>query len=324
MSTWLEKYRPASLDDYIGRRADIRVMERFIEGWMERTRMEGFLILSGVAGIGKTTFAHAVANDQGLTIMEVNASDSRRKADLEAIVGAAQLKSYDDDGRMLLLDEVDGVQRWEPIKPLLERPTLPIIMTCNDISKLPYDIKQMGTTFALQHPPKHQRRMLVDRICDGEGLEHESHVRDAIAEQCNSWRSVINTLQTTPVGQEPTIIVDAIAVPGQDEVRRILQGERLVKHSASTGKIMRWAAWNMADPHTIQMCLHLQETKKFTPGVGAISDTLIHTLRVKGQIDAPQWRARVKKKTSKPDPVKKVETKAKSKPKDTGFGGFFS
>jgi len=51
---------------------------------------------------------------------------------------------------------------------------------------------------------------------------------------------------------------------------------------------------------------------------------LIHTLRVQGPIDAPQWRARVKKKASKPDPVKKVESKAKSAPKDAGFGGFFS
>ena len=181
----------------------------------------------------------------------------------------------------------------------------------------------MGTSFVLQHPPEHQRKQLVDRICDGEGLEHSDLVKNMIAKQCTSWRSVINTMQTTPVGEEPVIITDRLAIKGADEVRRILRGEDIINPKCSTGQIMRWGAWNMADPLTIQMSLHLQETKKFTAGVGKISDTLIRTLRVNGQIDAPEWRPRApKKEKKKPEIVKTVDNSPKHN-HDTGFGGFF-
>ncbi len=323
MTTWLEKYRPVTLDDYIGQRSRIRVMESFIDGWITGERREGFLLLTGPAGVGKTTFAHAVVNDLGITIMEVNASDSRRKADLENVVGISQLQSYDNDGRLLLLDEADGIQRWDPLKALLTTPPLPIVITANDASKIPYDIRQMATEFILSHPPEHQRRNLVDRICDGEDLKHSDSVKDAIARQCGSWRSVINTLLTTPVGENPVIIEENETGKVGNEVRRILHGEKIHKPKVSTGQIMRWGNWNMADPDTIQTSLHFQEVKKFAGGVGKIVDTLIHTLRVKGQIDAPEWRARPKKeKVKMPEKVKTVAVTPKKQ--DNGFGGFFS
>lgn len=323
MSTWLEKYRPVTLDDYIGQRSRIRVMESFIDGWITGSRREGFLLLTGPAGTGKTTFAHAVVNDLGLTIMEINASDSRKKADLDQVVGISQLHSYDNDGRLLLLDEADGIQRWAPLKELLSSPPLPIVITANDPSKIPYDIRQMATEFILSHPPEHQRRMLVDRICEGEDLEHSESVKTIIARDCGSWRSVINTLLTTPVGENPVIEQEGLPVYG-NEVRRILQGEKIHKPKVSTGQIMRWGNWNMADPTTIQTALHFQEAKKTAGGVGKITDTLIHTLRVKGQIDAPEWRPQPKKEKAQKMPEKVKTVAATPKKQDNGFGGFFS
>ena len=324
MSTWLEKYRPVTLDDYIGQRSRIRVMERFVDGWVTGERREGFLLLSGPAGVGKTTFAHAVVNDIGLTIMEVNASDSRRKADLEGIVGMSLLQSYDNDGRLLLLDEADGIRQWEPLKELLTNPPLPIIITANDTSKIPYNIREMATEFILQHPPEHQRRELVDRVCELEGLEHSDIVRDIIAKKCASWRSVIGALQTTPVGEYPVIMECSSMVPSGmgSEIRRILQGEK-IKTRVNTGQILRWGSWNMANADTIQVALHLQERKKTAAGVGRVCDTLVCTLRVKGQIDAPEWRPPPEKKIKKnPEKVKTVASTPKIQ--DTGFGGFFS
>jgi len=324
MSTWLEKYRPVTLDDYIGQRSRIRVMENFVDGWVTGERREGFLLLTGPAGVGKTTFAHAVVNDIGLTIMEVNASDSRRKADLEGIVGMSLLQSYDNDGRLLLLDEADGIQRWDPLKELLTNPPLPIIITANDPSKIPYDLREMATEFILQHPPEHQRRELIDRICEGENVDHSELVRNTIAKQCGSWRSVVHAVQTTPVGENPVILAGDGNEKVGNEIRRILHGERIKKPKVRTGQILRWGSWNMANPDTIQMALLLQEAKKTAAGVGKINDRLVLTLRVKGQIDAPEWRAQpIKEKPAKtPEKVKRDTVTPKIQ--DTGFGGFFS
>jgi len=323
MESWLEKHRPVTLDDYIGVKSQIKVMERFIDGWLTGERREGFLILVGPAGVGKTTFAHAVANDIGITMMEVNASDTRRKADLDRVCAMSHLTSYDDDGRLLLLDEADGIQRWDPLKPLLQKPSLPIIITANDVSRIPYDLRQLGTVFFLRHPPQHQRKRLIDRICEAEDLDHTERVKDIIAEQCRSWRSVINTLQTTPIGEDPVIVENQTDIVGVAAVRLILQGHIPDGKNASAAQVLRWGAWNMADPDTIQTCLMLQEAKKTASGVGVICDRLAFTLRVKGDIDAPEWRPRQpKKEEKKPTRVNTERVQSENKTA-AGFGGFF-
>lgn len=326
---WLEKYRPVSLDEYIGIKSNIKVMLRFIEQWQDGYRSDGFLILHGIAGVGKTTFVHAAANEVGLTIMEINASDSRRKSDLQRIGDMAALHSYDDDGRLLLLDEADGISDWSAIKPILMNPMSPIILTANDLSKIPYEIRKQATIFNLTHPQEHQRRVLIERICEGESLTLDEESRSLIAQNSTSWRSVINMLSTMKDGQ-----VDAEHLvrinEGGDEVVRILKGERILNPSCSTGKIMRWAAHNGGDAKTIQYALHFQEAKKTTGLVGSISESLIMTLRVESSnIEAPPFYERVKKhqpkknqspKKEMPDIIKKDEPQANN----NSFGGFFS
>jgi len=325
---WLEQYRPVGIDDYIGIKSNIKVMLRFIEQWQDGMRNDGFLILAGVGGTGKTTFAHAAANELGMTIMEVNASDARRKADLQKVIDLAALKSYDDDGRILLLDEADGISDWSAVRLMLFNPQLPIIITANNLSKIPYDIRKEATIFNLQHPPEHQRRVLIDRICEGEGLDLDEDIRVLIAEVSTSWRSVINMLFTMRDGsanKEHLVRIDE----GGDEVVRILSGERIMNPKVSTGKIMRWAAHNGGDPLTIQYALHFQEAKKTTGLVGNISESLIMSLRASSKnIEAPPFYERVKKpkpkaevpKQGMPDTIKKDTKQANN----NTFGGFFS
>lgn len=325
---WLEKYRPVSIDDYIGIKSNTKVMLRFLEQWQDGIRNEGYLILAGVAGVGKTTFAHAAANELGMTIMEVNASDARRKKDLAKVGDLAALQSYDDDGRILLLDEADGIHDWATIRQILFNPQLPIVITANTLSKIPYDIRKEGTVFNLQHPPEHQRLVLINRICDSESLAFNESERNIIAKHSTSWRSVINMLSTMQGGN-----VDADSLvrinEGGDEVVRILTGERILKPKVTTGKIMRWAAHNMGNPDAIQYALMFQEAKKTTGMVGVISNSLIMTLRAKGNIEAPPFYDRVKKPKSKDKEVKSAQgmatIKKVEKPANNNtFGGFFS
>lgn len=324
---WLEKYRPVSINDYIGIRSNTKVMLRFLEQWMDGMRDEGFLILAGIAGVGKTTFAHAAAFELGLTIMEVNASDARRKKDLAKVGDMAALKSYDDDGRVLLLDEADGIHDWSSIEQMLFNPQLPIIITANNLSKIPYRIRKEGTIFNIGHPQEHQRRVLIDRICEGENLDFDEEARSLIAQMSTSWRSVINMLSSMRGGDVNADNLVRIS-EGGDDVLRILQGERVLKPSCTTGKIMRWGAHNGADPLSIQYALMFQEAKKTTGMVGAISNSLIMTLRAKGNIEAPPFFERVKK--AKPKVEKKPAQGMNEVKKDTKssnnntFGGFFS
>lgn len=72
-------------------------------------------VLSGPAGVGKTTAAWALANDVGWTVVEMNASDARNEAAIERIAGRASLThtlegsaTYRPQARaLILLDEAD-------------------------------------------------------------------------------------------------------------------------------------------------------------------------------------------------------------------------
>ena len=70
---WVEKYRPTSIDGYVFRDSAQR---KTVERWLS----EGIvphLLLSGTAGIGKTTLAKVLFNEldiNPLDIMEINGS----------------------------------------------------------------------------------------------------------------------------------------------------------------------------------------------------------------------------------------------------------
>ncbi|KAI3642621.1 hypothetical protein MP228_012176 [Amoeboaphelidium protococcarum] len=69
------------------------------------------LMLSGRAGLGKTTLAHVIAKQCGYNVIEVNASDERSGEALQQkIMNALQSKSSINSSKpnLLILDEIDG------------------------------------------------------------------------------------------------------------------------------------------------------------------------------------------------------------------------
>ncbi|GAB5367569.1 hypothetical protein AAMO2058_001241700 [Amorphochlora amoebiformis] len=70
------------------------------------------ILISGPAGLGKTTLAHVVAAHAGYRVVEINASDDRSKSKLmNKVLAATQMKSvFGSDTRpnCLVIDEIDG------------------------------------------------------------------------------------------------------------------------------------------------------------------------------------------------------------------------
>ncbi len=111
-----ERVRPTHLEELIGNpraRADLRA-------WADRWRGERLpsrraAVLSGPAGVGKTTAAWAVANDLGWTVVEMNASDARNERAIERVAGRASVTHTLDERStsrsksraLILLDEAD-------------------------------------------------------------------------------------------------------------------------------------------------------------------------------------------------------------------------
>lgn len=99
-SLWVEKYRPTTLDNYIGNENLRTKLEQFIS-----TQDIPHLLFYGTAGTGKTTAAKILVNNIDCDYLFVNASDERGIDTIrEKIRGFAVTTGF-KDLKIIVLDE---------------------------------------------------------------------------------------------------------------------------------------------------------------------------------------------------------------------------
>ena len=80
-----EKYRPGTLNEIKGQSDAIEKLMLFLKQFPKKRAV----CLYGPAGTGKTSIAHASANDLKYEIIELNASDLRNREQLDRILKIA-------------------------------------------------------------------------------------------------------------------------------------------------------------------------------------------------------------------------------------------
>jgi replication factor C large subunit len=113
MVDWTEKYRPATLSEIRGNDKARDTLKSWAETWDDHGEAA---VLHGSPGVGKTSAAHALANDMGWKTVELNASDQRTADVIERLAGrAAQNATLGGSaagtgGRQLVIvDEADNL-----------------------------------------------------------------------------------------------------------------------------------------------------------------------------------------------------------------------
>ena len=101
---WVEKYRPAKLDDLILDDKSLRIVSQFKDEIPN-------LLFVGSPGTGKTTLARIIVNDiLGCNYLYINASDESGIDTIRHnITNFAQTKSFDGGVKVVVLDEADGL-----------------------------------------------------------------------------------------------------------------------------------------------------------------------------------------------------------------------
>lgn len=101
----LNKYKPKSLKEIMGQDSAISKLRKSVEE-------KKSILIHGVPGIGKSSSVYALAKDLGYEILEINASDYRNKDQInEKIGGSARQMSLFSKGKIILIDEIDGLNR---------------------------------------------------------------------------------------------------------------------------------------------------------------------------------------------------------------------
>ncbi len=138
MSPWVEKYRPRAFKDIIGQDEAVEKVKRFLEEFKNKNSKRA-IVLHGPPGTGKTTLAHVAGKEINSEVFELNASDLRNKKRLEEVLRPAmEQKSLIKKGKIILVDEVDGISTVDKgglteFVDLIEETHYPVIITANDI-----------------------------------------------------------------------------------------------------------------------------------------------------------------------------------------------
>ena len=139
---WTVKYAPKSCKEVVGQDAAMARLKDFAVNYRNQRRKA--MLLYGPPGVGKTCMVYALASELNLEVVELNASDFRKKDQIESILGAAtQQMSLFSKGKIILVDEIDGISGQQDrggipsLVKLTAKSSFPIVMTANN----PYEQK---------------------------------------------------------------------------------------------------------------------------------------------------------------------------------------
>ena len=95
-----DNLRPKSLDDYIGQENLKKQLKIFIEASKKRNKPIDHILLTGSAGLGKTSLAYVIANELNKNIIITSAPILDKKGDIAGILSSL------NEGDILFIDEI--------------------------------------------------------------------------------------------------------------------------------------------------------------------------------------------------------------------------
>jgi DNA polymerase III delta prime subunit len=182
---WATKYRPTSFDEMVAN-------NNF------SSSREHLLLHSKAAGVGKTTYAHVIANHFGYPLHIFNASSKKTRGiafveeELLPLTRSGNYKQY------ILLDEADQLthEAQSALKGVIENAQGLFILTCNNIEKVsPY---LRSRCRAIEFRPIMVEEMMdrLEYICGQEHVViHETQLQVICKAHAGDLRNAINALQ---------------------------------------------------------------------------------------------------------------------------------
>ncbi len=161
-----QKIRPSRLNEMIGRRQEKETIKMMIDSAKKRREVMDHILFYGPPGLGKTTFALAIANEIGSSIKITSGPAIERQGDLAAIL--TSLKKND----VLFIDEIHRLSRVveEVLYPAMEDRALDIVMGKGPSAKTirlslePFTLIGATTQIGKISPPMRDRFGLIQRL----------------------------------------------------------------------------------------------------------------------------------------------------------------
>ena len=235
MELWVEKYRPQTLEEYVGN----EIIKDKIADYLKQGSIQN-LLFHGVAGTGKTTLAKLIAKNLNCDLLYINASDERGIDTIrDKIIPFASSMSF-NDVKIVILDEADYItpQAQATLRNTIEScsKTTRFIFTCNYLERIISPLQSRCQTFEITPPSKEEVTNLVCRIAVEEGIKFDVNIASVVGTHYPDIRKIVNTIQGSIVNGELKIdnnslkntqlgglVVDALIRKAKlSEIRQIL------------------------------------------------------------------------------------------------------
>ncbi|KAG7093632.1 Subunit of heteropentameric Replication factor C (RF-C) [Marasmius oreades] len=230
---WVEKYRPATLEDVVSHKDIISTIEKFIE----KNRLP-HLLFYGPPGTGKTSTILAVARriygpDYRKQILELNASDDRGiDVVREQIKQFAETRTLFSKGfKLIVLDEADMMTQaaQAALRRVIEQYTKNVrfCIICNYVNKITPAIQSRCTRFRFSPLPITEVKRRLDTVIEAEKVNLSEDGKQALLKLSKGdMRRALNVLQACHAAYDLTTeteIYNCTGNPHPSDIEKIVQ-----------------------------------------------------------------------------------------------------
>jgi DNA polymerase III delta prime subunit len=253
---WTERHRPHTIEDCILPDS----LKKVFTGFVEQGEITN-LLLSGPAGVGKTTVAKALCEEIGASYIIINGSDEGRFLDTirTRVKQFASSVSLTGGGKhkVVIIDEADNTTHdvQLSLRAFVEEfhSNCRFIFTCNFINKIVDPLHSRCTVVDFRIKPEEQKKLQaaffarLQGILDASGVAYEDKVLVKLIQRYYpDWRRLLNEAQRhSASGALDSAVLCDIADVNLDQLMRAMKSKEY--------KVVRqWVVDNMdSDPNTI-------------------------------------------------------------------------